>query len=76
MAESILRQKSYVFALKVINVYKQIVAEYKEYVLSKQFLKAGTSIGAMVLEAEFAQSKPDFVSKMSIALKESNETDY
>jgi four helix bundle protein len=76
MAESILRQKSYAFALKVIKVYKQIVAEYKEYVLSKQFLKAGTSIGAMVREAEFAQSKPDFVSKMSIALKESNETDY
>ena len=76
MAESILRQKSYDFALKVIKVYKQIVAEHKEYVLSRQFLKAGTSIGAMVREAEFAQSKSDFVSKMSIALKESNETDY
>jgi len=44
--------------------------------MSKQFLKAGTSIGALVREAEFAQSKPDFISKMSIALKESNETDY
>ena len=76
MAESILRQKSYVFALEVIKVYKQIVADHKEYVLSKQFLKAGTSIGALVREAEFAQSKPDFISKMSIALKESNETDY
>src|SRR5450759_63696 len=76
MAESILRQKSYAFALKVIRVYKQIVAENKEYVLSKQFLKAGTSIGALVREAEFAQSKPDFISKMSIALKESKETDY
>ncbi len=50
--KSILRQKSYAFALKVIKVYKQIVAEHKEYVLSKQFLKAGTSIGAMVREAE------------------------
>jgi four helix bundle protein len=57
-------------------VNKQIVAEQKEYVMSKQFLKAGTSIGALVREAEFAQSKPDFISKMSIALKESNETDY
>jgi four helix bundle protein len=76
MAESILRQKSYAFALGVIKVYKQIVADHKEYVLSKQFLKAGTSIGALVREAEFAQSKPDFISKMSIALKESNETDY
>ena len=52
MSESILRQKSYAFALKVIKVYKQIVSEHKEYVLSKQFLKAGTSIGAMVREAE------------------------
>lgn len=76
MSESILRQKSYAFALKVIKVYKQIVAENKEYVLSKQFLKAGTSIGALVREAEFAQSKPDFISKLSISLKEANETDY
>jgi len=76
MSESILRQKSYAFALKVIRVYKQIVAENKEYVLSKQFLKAGTSIGALVREAEFAQSKADFISKLSISLKEANETDY
>jgi len=60
----------------VIKVYKQIVAEHKEYVLSKQFLKAGTSIDAMVREAEFAQSKPDFISKLSISLKEANETEY
>ena len=76
MSESILRQKSYAFALKVIKVYKQIVSEHKEYILSKQFLKAGTSIGAMVREAEFAQSKPDFISKLSISLKEANETEY
>ena len=69
-------QKSYAFALKVIKVYKQIVLEHKEYVLSKQFLKAGTSIGALVREAEFAQSKLDFISKLSISLKEANETDY
>jgi four helix bundle protein len=76
MAESILRQKSYAFALEAIKVYKKIGTDHKEYVLSKQFLKAGTSIGALVREAEFAQSKLDFISKMSIALKESNETDY
>ena len=76
MSESILREKSYKFALKVIKVYKQIVAEFNEYVLSKQLLKAGTAIGALVREAEFAQSKADFISKMSIALKESNETEY
>jgi four helix bundle protein len=76
MKESILKQKTYAFALKVIQVYKQIVAEHKEYVLSKQFLKAGTAPGALIREAEFGQSKPDFISKMSIALKEANECDY
>jgi four helix bundle protein len=61
---------------KSIKVYKQIVAEFNEYALSKQLLKAGTAIGALVREAEFAQLKADFISKMSIALKESNETEY
>lgn len=75
MKESILKEKTYVFALKVIKVYKQII-EHKEYVLSKQFLKAGTSPGALVHEAEYAQSKPDFISKLSIGLKESNECEY
>jgi four helix bundle protein len=76
MKDSILKQKTYAFALKVITVYKQIIAEHKEYVLSKQFLKSGTSPGALVREAEYGQSKPDFISKMSIALKEANECDY
>ena len=76
MKESILKQKTYAFALKVINVYKQIIAEHKEYTLSKQFLKAGTAPGALVREAEYGQSKPDFISKLGIALKEANECDY
>jgi four helix bundle protein len=76
MRESVLKQKTYDFALKVIRVYKQIIAEHKEYVLSRQFLKAGTAPGALVREAEYAQSKADFISKMSIALKEANECDY
>ncbi len=76
MKESILKQKTYAFALKVIQVYKQIVAEHKEYILSKQFLKSGTAPGALIREAEYGQSKPDFISKMSIALKEANECDY
>jgi four helix bundle protein len=76
MKESILKQKTYAFALKVIKVYKQIITEHKEYVLSKQFLKSGTAPGALVREAEYGQSKPDFISKMSIALKEANECDY
>ena len=76
MRENILKEKSFEFALKVIQTYKEIVKDHKEYVLSKQFLKSGTSIGALVREAEFAQSKADFISKLSISLKESNETEY
>lgn len=76
MKDSILKQKTYSFALKVIMVYKQIVSEHKEFVLSKQFLKAGTSPGAMIHEAEYAQSKPDFISKLTIGLKEINECEY
>ncbi len=76
MKVSILRNKTYAFALKVMKTYKSIVSEHKEIVLYKQFLKAGTAIGALVYEAEFAQSKPDFISKLSMALKESNETTY
>jgi four helix bundle protein len=76
MKESLLKQKTYAFSLKAIKVYKQIIAEHKEYVLSKQFLKSGTSPGALVREAEYGQSKPDFISKMSIGLKEANECEY
>ena len=74
--ENILKTKSFAFALKTIKTYKEIVKTQKEYVLSRQFLKSGTAIGALVREAEFAQSKLDFISKLSIALKESNETEY
>lgn len=70
MKDSILKQKTYAFALKVIKVYKQIINEHKEYVISKQFLKAGTAPGALVREAEYAQSRPNFISKLSISLKE------
>ena len=74
--ENILKTKSFDFALMIISAYKEIVAKQKEYVLTRQVLKSGTSIGAMVRESEFAQSKPDFISKLSIALKEANETEY
>jgi four helix bundle protein len=57
----VLHDKSFEFALKVIEVYKEIVENHKEFVMSKQLLKAGTSIGAMVRESEFAQSKADFI---------------
>lgn len=76
MKESVLKDKSYNFALRIVKLYKYIVAEKKEYVLSKQILRAGTSIGANIEEANQAQSKPDFIHKLSISQKESFETDY
>jgi four helix bundle protein len=76
MKDGVLRRKTYEFALKVIRVYKQIITDHREYQLSKQFLKFGTSPGALVRKIEYAQSRADFISKLSIALKESNETDY
>ena len=74
--ENVLREKSYSFALRIVKAYKYLIAEKKEFVLSKQLLRAGTSIGANVAEANQGQSRPDFISKLSIALKESVETEY
>lgn len=68
--------KSKMFAVRIINLYKHLVGEKNEYVMSKQILRCGTSIGANIKEGEFAQSKADFISKMSIALKEAGETEY
>ncbi len=76
MKENVIKDKSFNFAVHVVNLYKELAYNKKEYVMSRQLLKSGTSIGANVREAEFAQSKPDFTSKMSISLKEANETDY
>jgi four helix bundle protein len=76
MKESILIVKSFLFAIRIVNLYKFLATEHKEYILSKQLLRSGTSIGAMVREAEFGQSKPDFIHKLSIAQKESNESIY
>ncbi|MDR0865078.1 MAG: four helix bundle protein [Candidatus Symbiothrix sp.] len=76
MKENVLRDKSYDFALRVINAYKFLNKEQKEFVLSKQLLRSGTAIGALVREAEYAQSVPDFINKLSVALKEANETEY
>ena len=76
MKENVLKVKSLSFAVRMVNLYKYLVAEHKEYVLSKQILRSGTSVGAMVHEAEFGQSMPDFISKLSIAQKEINETMY
>lgn len=76
MSESILRDKPYQFALRIIKLYKFIAIEKKEYVLSKQILRSGTSIGANIEEGKHAQSKTDFVHKLSIAQKEAAETHY
>ena len=74
--KDILSEKSYAFALDIIKLYKFLVSEKKEYVMSKQLLRSGTSIGALIREATYAQSKPDFLNKMNIALKEAHETEY
>lgn len=74
--ESIIGQKTYAFALDVIKLYKQLMNESREFVLSKQLLRSGTSIGAMVNEAVCSESKRDFVHKLHIALKEARETNY
>ncbi len=74
--ENVLRDKSYKFALRIVKLYKHLAEEKKEYVLSKQILRSGTSIGANIAEGNQAQSKPDFIHKLSIAHKESFETEY
>jgi len=76
MSENILQNKTYKFAIRIVNLYKYLCEQKREYIMSKQILKSGTSIGALNREAEFAQSKLDFIHKLSIALKEANETIY
>ena len=74
--KNIVLEKSFIFSKRIVNLYKYLTNIKKEYILSKQLLRAGTSIGANVTEAQRAQSKADFRSKMAIALKEAYETDY
>ena len=69
-------EKSFAFAVRIVNLHRHFVKEKQEYILSKQLLRCGTSIGANIAEAQQAQSRADFISKMSIALKEAVETDY
>jgi len=76
MSEKPLRDKSYLFAIRIVKLSQLLQNEHREFVLSKQVLRSGTAIGALIREAEFGQSKPDFTGKMSIALKEANETEY
>jgi four helix bundle protein len=76
MKENVLLDKSFAFAVRVVKAYKYLVEEKKEFVVAKQFLRSGTSIGANAEEAVGAQSKADFIAKLSIAYKEARETKY
>lgn len=73
---SIIEIKSFDFAVRTVNLYKHLTSKKKKFVLSKQLLRCGTSIGANIAEAERGQSKADFNAKLNIALKEANETYY
>ena len=73
---NVIAEKSEEFAVRVINLSKYLIAEKKEYIISKQIFRSGTSIGANVSESRNAQSKEDFISKLNIALKEADETAY
>ena len=74
--DSLLHAKSYAFALRIIKLAQFLQKDKQEYTLNKQVLRSGTAIGALIRESEFAQSPLDFIHKLSIALKEANETDY
>lgn len=76
MKRNIISEKSYAFFVRIVNLYKYISSTHNEFVLSKQILRCGTSIGANVSEAQYAQSRADFHTKLNIALKEANETKY
>ena len=72
----VLEEKSLIFAIRIVNLYKYLIDEKKEFVMSKQVLRSGTSIGANIAEAQYAQSKADFLTKMHISLKEASETKF
>ncbi len=76
MKKGILRDKSFKFAIRIVNLYKYLCEEKHEYIMSKQVLRSGTSAGAMIREVEHSESKSDFVHKLAIAQKEINETIY
>ena len=72
----ILSDKSYKFAIRIVKVNEYLTKEKKEYTLSNQLLRSGTAVGALVAEAQYAQSKADFINKMYVSLKEANESRY
>ena len=76
MKDNITYEKAYAFAIRIVRMYQTLTDRSREFVLSKQCLRSGTAIGALVAESRHAQSKADFVSKLTIALKEADETAY
>ncbi len=76
MGKNVIKEKSLDFALEIVDLSKRLKYVEKEYALADQIMRSGTSIGANIREAEFAESGADFIHKLSIALKEANETDY
>jgi four helix bundle protein len=74
--ENILREKSFAFAIRIVKLYKYLTGEQKEFVLAKQIARSGTAIGALIRESENAVSKKDFIHKLTLALKEADETVY
>lgn len=76
MKENILIEKSVIFASRIIKLHKHLIKDKKEHIIAKQIVRSGTSIGANINEANYGQSKADFISKMYIALKETAETEY
>lgn len=76
MKNNVVRNKSFDFAIRIVKLYQYLNNNKKEFILSKQLLRSGTSVGAMIREAEHAESKSDFIHKFAIAQKEANETVY
>jgi four helix bundle protein len=76
MKENVLYEKSLKFAIRMVRLYQYLVNDKKEFVMSKQLIRSGTAIGALIRESKYAESKSDFIHKLHIALKEANETDY
>lgn len=76
MSDNVIKTKTFDFAILIVRLCRKLQKEHEEFVISRQLLKSGTSPGALVREAEYAESKRDFIHKMSVALKEANESDY
>ncbi len=74
--DSVIREKCMEFSIRIVKLYKYLTEEKREYIMAKQLLRSGTAIGALIREADYAESKPDFIHKFHIALKEASETEY